>query len=56
MRKEEVKETVDRYSPFHIAERTGIKDNSTEMPIAEDVYSILSIILNKIQKIEESVS
>lgn len=43
------------YSAYHLPERTGIKNDSNNTPVGEDIYSVLAVILTKIERIEQSV-
>lgn len=49
------KKPVTTYSSYHFPERAGVKNDYTGEPIAEDVFSILALILTKLEKIEEAV-
>lgn len=47
------KEVIEeRYSPYHILERTGVKDNKTNLPIGEDIYTILASIKNDLHELK----
>lgn len=51
----EVIKKGERFVVFHNPERTGIIDMTTKQPVAEDTWSLLCLILNKIQRIDEAV-
>lgn len=53
--KSKSEETGVEYAPFAVEARTGIMNKATREPIGEDVYTILAVVLNKLQKIEEAV-
>jgi hypothetical protein len=43
------------YSPFAVEARVGVMNKATREPIGEDIYTVLAVVLNKLQKIEEAV-
>lgn len=42
----------EKYSPYHITERIGVKDNKTNTTIGEDVYTILASIKNDLHELK----
>jgi hypothetical protein len=51
----ENEKTETTYSAYHFPERIGVKNDLDNSPIGEDVYSVLALILTKLEKIESAV-
>lgn len=49
------KRPLNTFSAYHIPERAGVKNNRTGQPVGEDVYSLLALILTKLESIEEEL-
>jgi hypothetical protein len=42
----------ERFSPYHISQRDGIKDNKTNQSIGEDLMTLLASIKNDLQELK----
>lgn len=51
----ENKQIDDTYEAYHYPERQGIKFKDRNEPLTEDLWGLLCIILNKLERLEKSI-